>query len=102
MRRSIKFLSSYMEEQGYQSVEDFIGLGLKYVIPANKIDFQAGKLFAYVDATKCTGCGRCTQHFCLATHLEDGTAKVNIDDCMGCGACIAVCPEKAVSLKNRT
>jgi dihydroorotate dehydrogenase/Pyruvate/2-oxoacid:ferredoxin oxidoreductase delta subunit len=102
LRRSVKFLTSYMEEHGYRSVEDFIGSGLKYVIPVNKIDFQAGKVFACIDASKCTGCGRCTQHFCLATYLEDGVAKVRIEDCMGCGACVAVCPETAVILKNRT
>ena len=102
LRRSIRFLTNYMEEQGYRSVEDFIGLGLKYVIPVNKIDFQAGKVFAYIDAAKCTGCGRRTQHFCLATYLEDGVAKARIDDCMGCGACVAICPETAVILKNRT
>jgi dihydropyrimidine dehydrogenase (NAD+) subunit PreA len=99
--RSVRFLTNYMEDQRYRSVEDFIGLGLKYVIPVNKIDFQAGKIFAYIDAAKCTGCGRCTQHFCLATFLENGIANVRVEDCMGCGACVAVCPEKAVSLKSK-
>lgn len=102
LRRSIRFLTNYMEEQKYSSVEDFIGSGLEYVIPVNKIDFQAGKIFASIDAAKCTGCGRCTQHFCLATYLDDVVAKVRTDDCMGCGACVAICPEGAVILKNRT
>jgi dihydropyrimidine dehydrogenase (NAD+) subunit PreA len=101
LRTSIQFLGNYMEKQGYQSVDDFIGSGLKYVIPANKIDFQSGKIGAYIDAAKCTGCGRCTQHFCLATYLEDGVAKVRIEDCMGCGACVALCPEAAVSLQEK-
>jgi dihydropyrimidine dehydrogenase (NAD+) subunit PreA len=102
LRRSIRFLTDYMEQQGYRSVEDFIGSGLEYVIPVNKIDFQAGKIYASIDEAKCTGCGRCTQHFCLATYLDDGIAKVKVDDCMGCGACVAICPEAAVTLKNRT
>ncbi len=101
LSRSIRFLDDYMKSQGYQSMEDVIGAGVKYIVPATEVDFQAGQIYAVVDPAKCDGCGRCTQHFCLAAHLDDGVATMNIDDCMGCGSCIALCPRAAISLQQR-
>jgi TPP-dependent indolepyruvate ferredoxin oxidoreductase alpha subunit len=83
-------------------VEELIGLGLKYIKPGNKIEFKYGKVFAEVDLRKCTGCGICTDHICLASYMENGTAKVKVDDCIGCGMCVALCPQGAVSLRERS
>ncbi|HXY73914.1 MAG TPA: 4Fe-4S binding protein, partial [Dehalococcoidales bacterium] len=99
LKRQIRFLHRYMETQGYHSVEDFIGLGLKYITPAEKVDFKIGKIYAEVDSLKCTGCGICADQMCLAMEMEDKIAKVNIDDCLGCGMCVALCPKGAVSVK---
>ena len=101
IRRQKQFLTRYMMEQGYHSIEDFIGLGLNYIEPAERMDFKPGKIFAEVDPLKCTGCGLCTDHICLSSYMEDGIARVNIDDCLGCGMCVALCPEGAVSLKQK-
>ena len=101
LKRDIQFLTRYMREQGYQSVNDFIGLGLEYVTPINRIDFMPGRAFAEVDPLKCTGCGRCTDHICLAAHLENGVARVEVEECLGCGMCVALCPEGAVTLREK-
>ena len=101
IKRQKQFLTRYMVEQGYHSVEDFIGLGLEYIKPGEKIDFEPVKIIAEVDPLKCTGCGICTDNTCLSSYMEDGIAWVNIDDCLGCGMCVALCPEGAVTLKQK-
>ncbi len=51
-----------------------------------------------IDASLCTGCGRCVQD-CLAKKisLENGAATVR-EDCILCGHCVAVCPRGAVQI----
>jgi len=101
IRKDIQFLTRYVKEQGYQSVNDFTGLGLEYVRPINNIDFMPGKAVAEVDPLACTGCMQCTDHVCLAMSADHGVAKVKIDECLGCGMCVALCPEGAVTLRER-
>ena len=101
LKKNIQFLNRYMEEQGYQSVNDFIGLGLEHIKPINRTDFMSGKAFAEVDPLKCNGCGRCTDHICLASHMENGIARVEVEECLGCGMCVALCPEGAVTLREK-
>ncbi len=98
--RNIQFLTRYMKEQGYRSVNEFIGLGQKYIKPGNEIKSKYERVFAKVDSAKCTGCSLCTQHVCLASYMEDGVAKVKVEDCSGCGMCAALCPEGAVTMRG--
>ena len=67
---------------------------------------------AEVDLSKCKGTGKCVEA-CLAdgalTMVEvevDGQkvqrAQVNPVLCMGCGACVAVCPENAINVQGWT
>jgi dihydropyrimidine dehydrogenase (NAD+) subunit PreA len=101
IRRQEQFLTRFMTEQGYHSVDDFIGLGLKYITPAERMDFKIGKIFAEVDPVRCTGCGLCADQMCLAINIVDKIARVNVDDCLGCGMCKALCPKGAMTLKQK-
>ncbi|MDY7019183.1 MAG: 4Fe-4S binding protein [Chloroflexota bacterium] len=101
IRKSNEFLLRYMKEQGYGSVEEFIGLGLEYVKSGDKIKVDSGKMVAEVDQEKCVGCGICTDSICLASYMDEGFARIKVDDCLGCGMCVAICPEGAISLKVR-
>ena len=57
---------------------------------------------AAVDAT-CTGCKVCTSQFeCPALVYDEATKKVTVDlmICSGCGVCLDVCPQQAISRRE--
>lgn len=56
-----------------------------------------------VDKEKCIGCGKCT-HVCpeQAITLKDKKSFINRDKCIGCGECMTVCPVKAIVLDWKT
>jgi Fe-S-cluster-containing hydrogenase component 2 len=37
-----------------------------------------------------------------AIRMEDGTAVVSRDNCIGCGLCVSTCPEDAVKLEAKS
>jgi dihydropyrimidine dehydrogenase (NAD+) subunit PreA len=103
IKKYIRFLEKYMQEQGYASVSDFTGLGLKYIKPADEVvDWKTGKIYAEIDTDKCNGCRRCVNQICLATYIEDNVAKVDATKCIGCGMCVALCPQGAPVLRERS
>ncbi|WP_425487507.1 thiamine pyrophosphate-dependent enzyme [Metallosphaera tengchongensis] len=57
---------------------------------------------AVVDMRKCTGCTICYDHFTCPAILkrEDKKAFINPTECIGCGACVPVCPFNAISLQG--
>jgi ferredoxin len=57
---------------------------------------------AKVNEDNCIGCGTCVEKCPMeAINLEDAIAAVNDDKCIGCGICAHNCPEEAMKL-NRT
>jgi len=76
IKRALTFMQEYMETVGYEKLSDLRGLGLKYIVPAEKVRYIPA--VAKIDHTKCTNCGRCTQTLCLATRVEDGVIKVDV------------------------
>jgi Fe-S-cluster-containing hydrogenase component 2 len=36
-----------------------------------------------------------------AVLVEDGTAVVNLERCIGCGNCVVICPAEAITLKKK-
>ncbi len=56
---------------------------------------------AIVNEDKCTGCTICYDYFTCPSILPLGNKKAFIDDtCIGCGACVEVCPFKAITIEG--
>ena len=51
-----------------------------------------------IDKYTCIGCGACVDVCPVqALSLEDGKAKCDEGTCIDCGACIGTCPVQAIS-----
>lgn len=95
--RNIHFLEKYMEEMNYQTLDDFRGAALKYIVKqVSELEFKPAH--ASVDPTLCTGCGSCTEILCSAMRLENGVAVNDIEKCSGCGFCRLSCEHDAISI----
>ncbi|WP_206809143.1 hypothetical protein [Paradesulfitobacterium ferrireducens] len=96
---SLNYLRQYMLKQGYRSLEEFRGLGVQYIKPAEEIDWGLGRLTAAIDPGKCKGCEICANNLCWAiTMNENNKATVSEQDCGACALCVAICPSNAATL----
>lgn len=92
----ISGLSHYMDENGFEKVEDMVGLALPNIVPADDID-RSFKIIPKIDYDKCVGCGRCyiscfdAAHQAIDWDLENRRPTIN-DKCVGCHLCLNVCP----------
>ena len=89
-------LAHFMNDYGYNSLEDFIGKALPNIVPAENLqrDF---KIIPDIDDKRCVGCGRCYVSCYDAAHQAidwDGDKRRPVinDNCVGCHLCINVCP----------
>jgi dihydropyrimidine dehydrogenase (NAD+) subunit PreA len=98
IRLSDDFLKKFMVEQGYQTVEEIIGLGQQYIKYNEDVDLMAGKIVAKTDESKCNGCGVCVDNICIARYREKKIVKTREEKCAGCGGCILCCPTNAIKL----
>lgn len=89
-------LMHFMDERGYNKLEDFIGLALGNIIPAEDLN-RDFKILPKFDEDKCIGCGRCyiscydAAHQAIDWNGEKRRPELN-DNCVGCHLCLNVCP----------
>jgi dihydropyrimidine dehydrogenase (NAD+) subunit PreA len=91
-------LSHWMDERGYDRIDDFIGLALPNIIPAEDLD-RSFKVLPAFHYNKCIGCGRCYVSCYDGAHQaidwdEKKRRPVLNDECVGCHLCLNVCPVK--------
>ncbi len=95
-------LSYYMEEQGFNSLEEMVGLANANIIPCEELD-RSYIVYPSVDGNKCVGCGRCYiscfdgGHQAIDWIEKDRRPSINKDKCVGCHLCATVCPVKCIS-----
>lgn len=92
----ISGLSHFMDEHGFEKLEDMIGLALPNIIPAEDLD-RSFKIIPSIDEDKCVGCGRCYVSCFDAAHQaidwdKDNRKPIINDNCVGCHLCLNVCP----------
>lgn len=92
----ISGVSHFMDEHGYEKLDDFIGLALPNLVPAEELN-RDFKVLPSFDENKCIGCGRCyiscydAAHQAIDWNEEQRKPKLN-DNCVGCHLCLNVCP----------
>ena len=94
----ISGLSHWMDERGYDKIDDFIGAALPNIVPAEDLD-RTFKVLPDFNLKKCVGCGRCYISCYDAAHQaidwdEKKRRPVLNDNCVGCHLCVNVCPVK--------
>ncbi len=54
---------------------------------------------ARINLDDCTGCGNCATHCQFEAISFDGHPEIAWEKCMGCGVCVDKCPNNAIELK---
>lgn len=93
----------YMEQHGYQSIEEFRGIVTGSRIKGLKDVDRTKTLIAQVDESRCVGCHRCSD-ICIfdGISFDEEKKKAFINkQCDGCGLCPSFCPRKAISMVKR-
>ena len=89
-------LMHFMEERGYNKLDEFIGFALNNIVPAEDLN-RDFKILPNFDDDKCLGCGRCyiscydAAHQAIDWNAEKRRPELN-DNCVGCHLCLNVCP----------
>jgi dihydropyrimidine dehydrogenase (NAD+) subunit PreA len=92
-------LGQWMEDKGYDRLDDFIGAALGQVVDWNALNMNFATK-AVIDQDLCIDCGRChiacedTSHQAIRLSLEGGRRRFEVvaEDCVGCNLCSHVCP----------
>ncbi|HMZ79606.1 MAG TPA: NAD-dependent dihydropyrimidine dehydrogenase subunit PreA [Acidobacteriota bacterium] len=92
-------LSNYLDDKGFASVEDIIGLSVKRVTDWGNLDLKY-KTVARIDHSKCIQCNLCYiacedgAHQCIHFTQINGKRFPVVDEseCVGCNLCNLVCP----------
>ena len=94
-----EWLSDYMDQCGYSSLEEFRGMGLQYIKGAAEIEFDYQ--VASIDHQKCSRCGKCAESYCPAISVHDHRPSVDPHYCSACAMCTTICPNDAISIVKR-
>jgi dihydropyrimidine dehydrogenase (NAD+) subunit PreA len=92
-------LNNWMDEKGYKTIDDFVGLSVPKITRWEELDINF-HIVADINQDKCVHCGLCyiacedTSH--QAINIERGNPynkyTIKTDDCVGCNLCQIVCP----------
>jgi dihydropyrimidine dehydrogenase (NAD+) subunit PreA len=92
-------MSNWMDEKGYKSIDEFVGLSVPNVTRWEELDINF-HIIAKIDQDKCIHCGLCyiacedTSHQSIDIERGNPYNKYTIkeEECVGCNLCKIVCP----------
>ena len=96
VQEMISGMSEYMDEKGFTSTSDFVGLAVPKVKDWKDLNLNYVTK-AEIDQDACINCGRCyivcedTSHQAIEMS-EDRVFSVKDDECVACNLCVNVCP----------
>lgn len=99
-RRCNTWLSRYMDQMKYESIDQFRSAALKHFKWYDDFDFEYGEKFAVTDSDKCNGCKNCIS-MCTANYSKGDKIFVDPEKCAGCALCSFICPQNARSMVLR-
>ena len=90
----------YLNEKGFGSVDELVGLGVDSVIETQDLERDTVVYPKFV-RKNCIGCGRCAISCSDGGHQairfgDDRKPVLDAKKCVGCHLCILICPEKAI------
>ncbi len=102
-------LSHWMDEKGYQTIDDFVGMAVPNVVNWERLNLNYITK-AVIDQDMCIKCGRChiacedTSHQAITLEVNgERRFEVIDEECVGCNLCVNVCPvEGCITLEPMT
>jgi dihydropyrimidine dehydrogenase (NAD+) subunit PreA len=100
-------LSNWMDQKGYQRLEDFVGLAVPNVTNWQHLNLKYD-IKALINQDLCIKCGLChiacedTAHQAIAS-VKNGVRHFEVidEECVGCNLCMHVCPvENCITMKR--
>jgi dihydropyrimidine dehydrogenase (NAD+) subunit PreA len=95
----VEGMSYYLEDHGFDSIRDIVGLALPNVVPTDEFDL-ARQGIAHYDFDRCIGCGQCyivcqdAGGQCLSWDGTQRRPEMDETRCLGCMICSFICPIK--------
>ena len=105
VQEMISGLSQWMDEKGYSSTSDFVGMAVPKVTDWQNLNLDFVTK-AEINQDDCIKCGRCfaacedTSHQAIEMS-DDRVFTVKDDECVACNLCVNVCPvENCITMRK--
>lgn len=99
INRIVAGIENYLESKGYESIEEFRGLGIKKTEEEQK---TPRKYSVQLEEILCDGCGKCEMS-CIydAIAMKNGKPVIDYKICRNCCLCSIVCPTNAIKVVEK-
>ena len=100
LAKLVNGLRRFMEDKGYNSIEDFRGIALPYITTFEEYAARPREHILLI-RDKCNDCALCLRVcFYNALYLDsEQHLQTRPENCDGCGLCAEVCPLQALVLE---